>query len=57
MTNQLLDLSSIMWRIRVQLPSLPEEVEKHAYLLKQKNVNYSDSESLIFKHLMCLWCG
>lgn len=57
MTNQLLDLSSIMWWIKVQLPPVPEEVEKYPYLLKQKNVNYSDSESLISKNLMCLWCG
>lgn len=57
MTNQLLDVSSIMWRIRVQLPPVPDEVEKYPYLLKQKNVNHSDSESLIFKQLMCLRCG
>jgi len=57
MTNQHLDLSSIMWRIRFQLPPVPEEVEKYPYLLKQKNVNCSDSESLILKHLMRLWCG
>lgn len=55
MTNQVLDLSSSMWGIRVQLPPVSEDVKKYAfYLLKQKNVNSSDSESLFLKLLMCL---
>lgn len=57
MTNQVLDLPSSMWGIWAQLPPVPEGVQKYtAYLLKQKNVNSSDSESLIFKYPVCLWC-